>query len=405
MSDTASVKLQRFLRVMSGGLLVTDGLVAIRNGKAMAEIAKIKNAIDLGLSHTVRIKSLHDEHARLEKARLLALSLDGNANKCRDLDTVKQQARGIARGVDGLAKDIVYKVNGLPTQLQMASYWCKEYSQYRPTESLKDEEGSGESSDDDPNLAKLKGPFSTTAEAIKQTRNELESDPERAIQTWNGVKKTFDDALAEFGRLTVGDHVGKQVEDLILKDSKGPEKQMQDALGKDKFMGSLIKSLQTAKAFGVNNDALSPGEQVAIFTYTAVEYRKMNKHLQERAKKLPGQGDDYEVMCSQTKSALAKLPAYVGQSVRGEADWPGANLQYQLHNEFTTDAFWSSGIGLGFSKHFKITINGKTGRNVALLSNSPNEAEILFAPGTKFKVTQRTDHSAYDVEVELDEVA
>jgi hypothetical protein len=405
MSETASVKLQRFLRVMTGGLVVTDELIGIRNGKAIAEIAKIKNARDLGDSQNVRVKSLHDDYQRLETARLHALTLNGNAEKSRALDTVKQDAKGIARGADGRAKDIVYKAKGLPAQLQMADYWCKAFAKYRPVKPLKDEEESEESSsEEDPNLAELKKAFGNTLHAIGSAGNQLGPDPEAAIQTWNGSKKAFDDALAEFGRLTIGDRAGKHVETLILENPNGPEKKMQDALGKDKFMASLIKSVQTAIAFGVNNDALSPGEQVAIFTYTAVDYRKMNKHLQSKAKGGQGEGPDYEVMCTETRSALAKLPPYVGQSVRGEADWPGANAQYRLNNVFATDAFWSSGIGLGFSKHFKVTINGQTGRNVASLSNSPNEAEILFAPGTRFKVTKRTDHSAYDVEVELDEV-
>jgi hypothetical protein len=76
--------------------------------------------------------------------------------------------------------------------------------------------------------------------------------------------------------------------------------------------------------------------------------------------------------------------------MRGERKFDGWNKQYTKNNVFSLKAFWSTGLDFNFAGEIQITINGKTGgsagKNVSALSQHPNENEILFPPGTKFRV-------------------
>ncbi len=91
------VPLSRFVRVMTGGHLVTDELVAVRAGKVdtaigliNAEIAKLAPA---GMTDPV----LAAASANYLAAKQQALLANGNAAKCVALDTVKANARATAQ--------------------------------------------------------------------------------------------------------------------------------------------------------------------------------------------------------------------------------------------------------------------------------------------------------------------
>ena len=188
-----------------------------------------------------------------------------------------------------------------------------------------------------------------------------------------------------------------KVRGLIEQEPDGPEAQLQEAIGGLPFEALVVKMNLTAMSFGVNIDQLRPGEAAAIAAYTGGDYKRMNEVLlglpppptaKERGK--------VETKNRLTTQAMDKLPAYKGVTKRGEKEWPGADDRYRAGNEFVSEAFWSTGIGYSFNYKYQITVNGRSGKNVAFLSQKPNEAEILFAPGVRFRVTDRDDSQAPD---------
>jgi hypothetical protein len=389
-----TTKLERFVRVMTFGLGVTDNLVSIRNDKVVAELTIIEQAVRKAANENVGVKSLLDDYTNLERRRKLALRENSNRAKCNALVPIKTEAREKAKRAPATAARMIKDAKGFLTKMELPSYWCKKFDHYL-------ENGLPESDEEaqQPDLSFLAEPTQTTLELMESCSGLIATDVEGAIRQWDKDIKPFNDALEKFGDEVQAPALMKKVNQLIEDDPGGPEAKVLEALGEEKFKKRLVKVTQTAEAFGVNNELLSPGEQVAVFSYTAVDYRTMNKHLLKEP-----QGDNISIMCSQTAAALSNLEPYEGLSVRGEARYPGIDEQYVVGNVFTIKAFWSSGVGFGFEKEYTITINGKTGRDVAGLSNSPHEAEILFAPGSRFKVTERVDESQHVIKVKVTEV-
>ncbi len=87
------VKLSRFVRVMSGGRIVTDELVGVRDAKAGAALDELQAQIDRLTAAGLRIPALEDEHRDLSTARADALTQNGNVDKCAALEAVKFDAR------------------------------------------------------------------------------------------------------------------------------------------------------------------------------------------------------------------------------------------------------------------------------------------------------------------------
>jgi hypothetical protein len=186
----------------------------------------------------------------------------------------------------------------------------------------------------------------------------------------------------------------KEAEELA-KQPDSAEAQMKLALSSRDYETRMLEARNTALAFGsplADSRKLSPGEAVAIYTYTSNDYTDINGLLLGLKQPGPAEKAKIEIMIDQATKALAKLDNYAaGPTKRGEKDWPGADAQYKKDNEFTTKAFWSTGVGFGFPGIWQITINGRTGKEIKPLSNYPKEAEVLFPPGTKFKVLERDE--------------
>ena len=181
------------------------------------------------------------------------------------------------------------------------------------------------------------------------------------------------------------------VDTMIAADPNGPEAAMQESLSPQLFKDRLLSVHNVAKLFGSPEMALlSPGEAVALFSYTTGDYKKMNGLLL-KAGVGTGPADDDErkvqTVIDQTLNAMAKLPVHpAAPTSRGETPWPGDALQYTVGNEFKLKIFWSTGMGFTFPGTWQIKVFGKSGKNVAAFSNSPHESEVLFPPGCKFRV-------------------
>ena len=93
---------------------------------------------------------------------------------------------------------------------------------------------------------------------------------------------------------------------------------------------------------------------------------------------------------------LAKMPKYVGRSARGmsfgEAELKKVLAAYRKGAVVEDSAFVSSSYGeqAAFSGNVFLQINGKTGVNISSFSKYGGEREVLFMPGTRFRVDEVT---------------
>ena len=232
---------------------------------------------------------------------------------------------------------------------------------------------------------------------LNKLENQALADPAGAIAGFTAVRAAYVTLKQRFQQQVLAGPLVKKSDDLAQSDPAGPEARMHDALGKPLFDERLLEAWNTAIAFGSPlTNKLSPGEAVAVFTYTSDDYTKINGTIlgyytpadAEEARKIA-------IMTEEAKKAIAKLDDYVGETRRGDRPFPpDDDAQYTLHNQFTIRAFWSTGVGFAFPGKWQVTIKGKKGKDVATMSNFPKESEVLFPPGTKFKVTWRDDTDA-----------
>lgn len=104
---------------------------------------------------------------------------------------------------------------------------------------------------------------------------------------------------------------------------------------------------------------------------------------------------------------LAKMPKYVGEAARGMSlgavDLKRFLSTYQKGAVVEEAAFVSSSYGqrAAFGGNVFLKIKSKTGVNVENYSRHPGEREVLFMPGTRFRVVDvTTDNGRHIVTVE-----
>ncbi len=76
---------------------------------------------------------------------------------------------------------------------------------------------------------------------------------------------------------------------------------------------------------------------------------------------------------------------------RGERDWDGWEEVYVKDQTFKCQGFWSTTTANPFAGKLQITITGRSGKNVAHLSQYADENEVLYPPDTEFRVVDRQD--------------
>jgi ADP-ribosyltransferase exoenzyme len=164
-----------------------------------------------------------------------------------------------------------------------------------------------------------------------------------------------------------------------------------------------------AASVGADITKLSEAEVVALYTYTTEDYTNMNRaemnKRKEPGKELPLLDRDphsgricekrpavLEVLNEITKIALGKLDD-LGQitSSRGEIAWEGWTEVYVKDKTFNCQGFWSTSTAAPFALALQITVTGRSGKSVAHLSQFAKEAEVLYPPGTAFRVVFRED--------------
>ena len=174
---------------------------------------------------------------------------------------------------------------------------------------------------------------------------------------------------------------------------------------------------------------LAEAEKVAIYHYSAMGYRELNKVLRKADVEATAKQAGFIKVLS---SALNKLPPYVGTVYRGgmlpaygERDYfspfhgqktvdPRRLAAFKPGQVFVDKGFMSTsvhspeGIRQAFGcREALYTISSKYGHDISSLAVISNELEVLFVPGSEFRInrvhnTFPPDNQCSNEVVELD---
>jgi hypothetical protein len=130
---------------------------------------------------------------------------------------------------------------------------------------------------------------------------------------------------------------------------------------------------------------MSPGECAHIVAYSGSAYKKTNKELRA------GVMDEATFKhANALNSALDKLPAHVGKVYRKVSVSTEISALYQPGKVFVEQGFMSTSKSSStWAGDLQFVIHSKTGRDIEDISSHPDEKEVLFKSGTRFKITAR----------------
>lgn len=135
----------------------------------------------------------------------------------------------------------------------------------------------------------------------------------------------------------------------------------------------------------------------AIQSYTGEAYSNMNSRLRGKLatdKFTPRQLEAIDSMIELADRGLDDLPKFKGTVYRGTRRTPERVARYRVGDEVGELGFTSTSLDPdeAFMGQLKYVIESSSGVDVSKFSNIPQEAEILFRPGTRFKVLKVEDN-------------
>lgn len=187
-----------------------------------------------------------------------------------------------------------------------------------------------------------------------------------------------------------------------------------------KLVAAMDAKAGTAETGGMG--ALKVEEAAAIAGYTGSDYRFINAMLRN------GGTDSVDGLAKGQKYSPEQLLPYINcitsglnklPPARAEVVYRGTNLPNEVLDKYvpgavvSDPAFMSSSSSqrvafsgmAGAAAVHRFTIKQKSGKEVSALTHHVNESEILFLPGTPFRVVSRSGPDAKGViDLELEEV-
>ncbi|MEB5704253.1 PAAR domain-containing protein [Pantoea anthophila] len=186
----------------------------------------------------------------------------------------------------------------------------------------------------------------------------------------------------------MGDNI--EVVPEVIAEPVVPKMPLSEAVGKAQADGWIAAGRERALLNEPELAGLLSDDQIgAIYGYTTNEgYTALNPALRGQTPLTP----ELEAFASHARDGLLKLPAYKGTTFRGISSLPEDVLAINQPGRLVSDgAFMSTSSGEPFGGNVLIKVDGTSGRDISFLSEYPNEAEVLYPPGTKFEVINRVD--------------
>jgi rubrerythrin len=381
MSETIFKAHEKYSRFKARFGLVNSTLLVKRKDKVDEAISNLKKQIDdLAKKEGLHLRELDQQYNDLTNAAVDSFNIE-DAEKCREeLGKVKKLARKAAEASVTTVSDFLKQWIIVEDQRPKVLYFVKIAAGVKAGDRLEF----------------LVKPTERMKAAMEKVEAIKIIDAQAAQKHWNDEWGFFEQKAVNIYREEVLEEpLARQSDDLKKAKPNGPEAKMQEAFGETIYVQNLGKMKLTALSNGVDIDKLgiSLGQALAISQYTSGAYVDINGILLgiPSDTRKPERVKQCGITTDVLKGAMADLKSWTKWPVmRGERKFDGWNKQYTKNNVFSLKAFWSTGLDFNFAGEIQITINGKTGgsagKNVSALSQHPNENEILFPPGTKFRV-------------------
>jgi NAD:arginine ADP-ribosyltransferase len=164
-------------------------------------------------------------------------------------------------------------------------------------------------------------------------------------------------------------------------------KQFREFIGEERYT-NYAKEVEMIKLKYPQFKNISTEDLVAVRAYTdnTEDYRLINRALRN--------GDNNEISrfnayIQAAESGLNQLPSYNGNVFRGTNLTPENAAKYKPGQIVTEESFFSTSenINKAFDGNTQYIVKSLTGKKVESISVFSGEAEVLFPPGTNFKVT------------------
>ena len=202
------------------------------------------------------------------------------------------------------------------------------------------------------------------------------------IQSWADV-----DALGYFGPKTMealGESLDMTGSYAGYKSDEAAQADFKAKFGDERY-AEYEAMVQAAQQLHPELKAIPMEDLVALRGYTSNDYDFINKALRSGN---PAELAQVENYIKTAASGLNEMPTYEGTVYRGTKLPPDAAAKYQAGETVTEAAFTSSAASnkAAFDGDTLFVINSKTGHDVSMLSVYGHEQEVLFSPGTSFKV-------------------
>ncbi len=173
----------------------------------------------------------------------------------------------------------------------------------------------------------------------------------------------------------------------------------------DKQLGRLLSDRPELQRLAQDHD-LSHDELIAIYAYSRQDYNDMNMGLRGEEPEFLAQ---YAAQIRITNEALAKLPEARGTVFRRvkSGDWldayqEGATVTEKAYTSTSND--YDTMLGHAGAGSVEFVIKSRTGRDITQISGKGElENEVLFAPGSRFRVRSRTVEDDGTIVITMDE--
>lgn len=203
---------------------------------------------------------------------------------------------------------------------------------------------------------------------------------------------------------------GYSVDPWLLRDDIKPEWDIEhpvfgmggswDARGQ-----SYLHEDWTGVKLSAGRRGLSAEDAAVVFHYTTYAYNDLNTGLRGwfKGKDVDRRSgltidDEFKAHAlgyrQRVKEVFEKLEPYKGEVHRGVSDKIAQRMKdleiEKVGSVVRAESFWSTSYekGAAFKKQLSLVINSKTGRQIDYMSAFDTEKEVLFLPGTEFRVTR-----------------
>ena len=181
-------------------------------------------------------------------------------------------------------------------------------------------------------------------------------------------------------------------ESLKSEDYKNPE----TILNYTKSYGALdleSRDYEMISSGKSNPCELTTMEAYLIRSYTDSMYEDINKIL----RKGPAHKDHAKIkrISDMINSGLDKIASHSGLVKRGADLPPSVAKAHCLGCIVKYDAFTSTSKQSGFPGNHQFVIKSKSGKYIAAISEVPEEEEVLFKHGTRFKIINITKDGGF----------